>query len=91
MRLRQIENRADGNDAVRINLRVRHVVMTLDVIEIDGLGDPRLLVQIHQITLQIWVIDDTAQITLEMAVIDRVEPNKRAKKPPVRLDNTVPE
>jgi hypothetical protein len=65
--------------------------MTLDVIEIDGISDARLLVQIHQIALQIWVIDDSAQVALEMAVIDRVEPNKRAKKPPVRLDNMIPE
>ena len=72
-------------------MSVRHVVMTLDVIEIDGIGDAGLLIQIHQITLQIWVIDNTSQIALEMAVIDRVEPNKRAKKPPVRLNNTAPE
>ena len=72
-------------------MRVRHVVMTLDVIEIDGIGDARLLIQIHQITLQIGIVDDTAQVALEMAVIDGVEPNERAKKPPVRLDNTVPE
>jgi hypothetical protein len=65
--------------------------MTLDVIEIDGVGDARLPIQIHQIALQIWVIDDTAKIALEMAVIDRVEPNKSAKKPPVRLDNMIPE
>ena len=65
--------------------------MTLDVIEIDGIGDARLLVQIHQITLQIWIVDDAAKIALEMAVIHGVEANKSAKKPPVRLDNTVPE
>jgi hypothetical protein len=64
--------------------------MTLDVIEIDGVGDARLLIQIHQIALQIWVIDDSPQIAFEMAVIDGVEPNERAKKSPVRLDNAIP-
>src|SRR5882724_6099095 len=91
VRFPQIKHGTERNDAVRVNLRVRHVVMTLDMIEIDGIGDARLLIQIHQITLQIWVIDNSAQIALEMAVINRVEPNKSAKKPPVRLDNTVPE
>ena len=91
VRFPEIKHWTDRNDASRINLRVCHVVMTLDVIEIDGISDARLLIQVHQIALQIWVIDDTPEIALEMAVIDRVEPNKRAKKPPVRLDNTVPE
>ena len=64
--------------------------MTLDVIEIDGVGDAGLLIQVHQIALQIWVIDDTPEIALEMAVIDGVEANKRAKKSPVRLHNAIP-
>ncbi len=86
----QIENRSDGNDACGINFGVRHVVMTLDVIEIDGVGNARLLIQIHQISLQIWIVDDTAQVAFEMAVIDDVETHKRAEKSPVRLDNAIP-
>src|SRR4029077_107425 len=53
-------------------------------------GDARLLIQIHQIALQIWVVDDTPQIAFEMAVIDDVESNECAKKSPVRLDNAIP-
>ena len=44
MRFREIKHGTDGNDAGRINFRVRHVVMTLDVIEVDGFGDSRLLI-----------------------------------------------
>jgi len=44
MRLREIEERADGNDARWIDLSVRHVVVALDVIEIDGVGDTWLLI-----------------------------------------------
>ena len=91
MRFGEIHCRADGDDARGINLGVRHVVMTLDVIEIDRVGYARLLIQIHQIALQNWIVDDAAKIALKMAVINRVEPNKGAKKSPVRLDNTVPE
>jgi hypothetical protein len=34
----------EGNDARRINFGMRHVVVTLDVVEIDRLSDPRLLI-----------------------------------------------
>ena len=88
MRLGEIHCRADGYDARRINLGVRHIVMTLDMIEIDGVGNASLLIQIHQIALQIWIVDDTAHVAFEMAVVDGVEANKRAKKSPVRLDNS---
>src|ERR1700730_13910815 len=44
MWLSEIERGAERNDASRINLRVRHVVMALDVIEVDRLGDPGLLI-----------------------------------------------
>ena len=44
MRSREIKHGTDGDDAGRINFRVRHVVMTLDMIEIDGVGDAGLLI-----------------------------------------------
>src|ERR1051326_6790364 len=91
VRFREIEQRTDGYDARRINLRVRDVVVTLDVIEVHSLRDAGLLIQIHQIALQIPIVDDAAQVTFEMAVINDVEANKRAKKSPVRFNNSPPE
>ena len=44
MWLCEIEKRTDRNDASWINRRVRHVVMSLDVIEIDRVGDAALLI-----------------------------------------------
>ena len=44
MRLREIEERADGNDASGINLSVRHVVVALDVVEIDRVCNAWLLI-----------------------------------------------
>ena len=44
MRFREIKHGTDGDDAGRINLRVRHVVMTLDMIDVDGVGDAGLLI-----------------------------------------------
>ncbi len=78
-----------GTMRVGLISRVRHVVMALDVIEIDRLGDAGLLIQIHQITLQIWVIDDAPQIALEMPVINDVEPDERAEKSPIGFDDAV--
>ena len=40
----EIERRPQRNDARGINFGMRHVVMTLDVVEIDRLSDPRLLI-----------------------------------------------
>ena len=83
VRLAKIERRADRDDAGGINFRVRHVVMTLDVIEVDGLGDTGLLIQVHQVTLQVRVIDDAADVAFEVTVIDDVKPDERAEKSPV--------
>ena len=44
MRFREIKHGTDWDDAGRINLRMRHVVMALDMIEVDGVGDAGLLV-----------------------------------------------
>src|SRR5439155_26390994 len=40
----QIKDWANGNNAARINLLVRHVVMPLDVIEVHRLGNAIMLV-----------------------------------------------
>ncbi len=70
---------------------MRHVVVALDVIEIDGVGDAGLLIQIHQVTLQVRIIDDAADVALEMAVIDGVEPNECAEETPVGFDDAIVE
>ena len=44
MRFPQIKHGADRNDASRINLSVRHVVVALDMVEIDGVCDAWLLI-----------------------------------------------
>ena len=44
MRFPQVKQGADGDDASRINVNVRHVVVALDVVEIDRVGDAWLLI-----------------------------------------------
>src|SRR5205823_8927101 len=87
----KIDNRSEWHDPSRINFLVRHVIMTLDVIDADGLGDSRLLIQVEQITLQVRIIDDATEIAFEMAVINDIETNERAKKSPVGFDDAVSE
>ena len=53
--------------------------MALDVIDADRLGDSRLLIEIEHVTVEVWIVDDAAKVALEMAVIDDVEPDKRAE------------
>ena len=91
MRFRQIEFGADRHDSSGINFCLRHVVVTLDVIEVDGLGDAWLLVQIHQVSLKIRVIDNASDVALEVAVIDDVKPNQCAEKSPVGFDDAAAE
>ena len=72
-------------------MSVRHVVMTLDVIEIDRVDNAWVLIKVHQIALEIWVVDDAAQIALEMAVINDVESDECAEKSPIGFDHAVVE
>ena len=87
MRLCQIKGGAERDDASGINFGVRHVVVTFDVIEVNRGCDSGLLVKVHQVTLQIRIIDDTPNVALEVAVIDDVEPNECAKETPIRFNN----
>ena len=66
---------------------MRHVVMALDVIDADSLGDSRLLIEIEQVSLQVWVIDNALHVALEMTMINDVEPNQRAEQSPIGFDN----
>jgi len=44
MRFPKVKQVADGDDASRINVNVCHVVVALDVVEIDGVCDAWLLI-----------------------------------------------
>ena len=53
--------------------------MALDVIDAHRLGDSRLLVEIEHVALEVRKIDNAAKVAFEVAVIDDVEPDKRAE------------
>lgn len=91
MGLREVQDRTDRDEAGRVDGFVRHVIVTLDVVEGDCCGDAGLLVEIGQVALEIGVIEDPAQAALEMDVIDDVKADERAEKAPVGFDDAITE
>ena len=82
---------ADRNDAGRINVVVRDVVVPLDMVEIHGLGDAVCLVEVFEISEEVWVVENSSDIALEMSVVDRIKPNQRDEEPPIGLHTFRPE
>src|SRR5207247_9964607 len=55
------------------------------------LTDACLLINIHPVPLQAFILRDAPHVALEVPVINRVEANKRAKEPPIRFDDSCSE
>ena len=87
----EIQRWTDRNDLARVNIVMCDVVVALDVIKVHCFGDPRLLVEVAKIGVEIGIIDDTADVALEVAMIHRVEANESAEEPPVHLDDSITE
>src|SRR5690606_41847486 len=66
------------------------VVMLLDMLEADRLGNARPLIEFAQITGQVGIILDTPDIALEVTVVDRIKPHQRGEQSPIRLGNALP-
>lgn len=62
------------------------VVVRLDVGEVYGRGDAGVLVEVAQVAAEVRVIDDAAEVALEVAVINGVETDEGAEEAPVGLD-----
>ena len=73
MRLVEIQSWPYWYNARWIDVVMRDVVMAFDVIHVDRFGDAGLLIKIQQVAVKVWVIQNSAHIAFEMAVINRVE------------------
>ena len=91
MRTRQIKLWSDGNYLGRIDVIVGDVVMLFDVLEVDGLGDSWLLIQIPQVAVQVGIVHDSAKVAFEVPVIDGIEAHESAEQPPVGFDDAIAE
>jgi hypothetical protein len=65
---------------------VGDIVVPLDMVEVDGMGDPVGLVEVSEVTEEVRVVPDSSDITLKMAMVDHIEPHQGDKEPPVGLN-----
>ena len=71
------------DDTGRIDVVVGDVVMPLDVVEVDGVGDAVGLIEVFEVAKEVRVVDDPPKVALEMAVVDSVEAYKGDEQAPV--------
>ncbi len=65
------------------------VVVRLDIVDVDRLGYARYLVQVFHVAPQIRVINQPANVALEVTHIHRVETHHGGKQAPVCLGNRI--
>jgi len=61
---REIKLRTERHDARRVDVIVREVVVTFDVVKIHRLGNARQLVEIEQKTVEVRVINDATDAAI---------------------------
>ena len=91
MRPIEVQLRAHGHDAGRVDGRMATVVVMLDVRHVDGIRDSRHLVELAKVAREVRIIGDSAQIALEVADVHRIEANERGEEAPVGLRGAVPD
>ena len=62
--------RADGHNAGRVDIVMRVVIMTFDVVEVDGLFHPGGVVKGLKKRLERRIVDDPLLVALEVAEVD---------------------
>ena len=78
------------DDLRRVQPGVHPVVVRLGLREVDGVAEPWRLVQVPRVRPQHRHLGDLVPVALEVAVVDRVEPDQRRPQPHVRLGDRVP-
>ena len=75
-----------GDDTGWIDVVVGDVVMPLDVVAVDGVGDAVGLLEVFEVAEEVRVVDDAPEVALEMAVIDGVEAHEGDEQAPIGFD-----
>jgi len=68
---------------------VHDVVVPLDLVEVDGVAEPRGLEQVAGVRPQHRHLGELVAVALEVAVVDRVEPHQRREEADVCLGDRV--
>src|SRR5688572_23158080 len=80
----EVDRRPERHDSRRIDGGMAHVVVALDVGEIHGLAYPGPLVEVARVGKEIAVVDEPADVALEVADVDRVEADQGGEEAQVR-------
>ena len=69
MRTIQVQDRTDGNDPGGINFVVGHVIVALDMVDVHGLSDARLLIEVEHVSMKVGIIHNAAQVAFEVPAL----------------------
>ena len=78
--------RTKRDDTGWIDVVVGDVVVPLDVVEVDGIGDAVGLIEILEVTEEVGVVDDPSKVAFEMAMVDGVEADEGDEQAPIGFD-----
>src|SRR5688572_25610768 len=67
-----LDGRTPGHDAGGVHVALHHVVVLLDLVEVDGLAETGRLEEVTCIAPQVGHLDELVAVALEVAVIDGV-------------------
>src|SRR5690606_22679479 len=81
----EVPDRPGGHDAARVDGAMAPVIVPLDVLEVDGVGDSGLPVQVAREARQVGVVDEPPQVALEVPVVHGVEADEGGEQAPVGL------
>jgi hypothetical protein len=91
MRAIEVEVGAERNYTCRVDRLVAAVIVILDVMKVHGLAHAMRLIQVSEISWQVPVVLDAADVALEVADIDCVKAHERREQPPIRLGDAIAE
>ena len=76
----------EGDNTGWIDVVVGDVVVPLDVVEVYRVGDAAGLIEVFEVAKEVRVVDDSAEVALEMAVVDGVEAHEGDEQAPIGFD-----
>ena len=85
----EIDRRVNRDDLMRVHRGLTEMVVPNNVIEMHGLGDISVLIELPRIGPKVRVIGQTLMVALEMGVIHEVKAREGREQPPVGLGHLV--
>src|SRR5262249_52518204 len=70
VRLGPVQHRPGGHEPLRVQVRVGRVVVPLDVIEVRGRAEGRVLVEVTGVAPEVRVVHDPVHVRLEVGDVD---------------------